>query len=186
MFSAITTNLKGNMKQALPVLVLTVALIVVSVALLLVRWSVAPPRAAVFDLGDPAVTASHFYGPEKSANVGFRWSKTASAISLPALSTNQVISITLNPARVIDGNPLHFRLSVGSKTWGATKYRQGGAPTQRPWGPDLARTYDLLSIATLFTRVRRMPEDWAWPYRRSRRPRERVGWGCACRPTCGC
>ena len=48
MFSSITTNLQGNMKQALPVFVLTVALIVVSVALLLVRWSIAPPRAAVF------------------------------------------------------------------------------------------------------------------------------------------
>ena len=88
MFSSITTNLKGNTKQALPVLVLTVALIVASLALLLVRWSVAPPRAASFDLGSPSVAASHFYSPEQSEGVGFRWSKTASAISLPALSTN--------------------------------------------------------------------------------------------------
>lgn len=138
MFSSITANLKGNTKQALPVLVLTVALIVVSVALLLVRWSIAPPRAAVFDLGDPAVAASHFYGPEKSENVGFRWSKTASAISLPALSTNQVISITLNPARVIDGNPLHFRLSVGEQDLGSYEVQAGWSTYTATVGPGLS------------------------------------------------
>jgi hypothetical protein len=138
MFSSITANLKGNMKQALPVLVLTVALIVASVALLLVRWSIAPPRAAVFDLGDPAVAASHFYGPEKSENVGFRWSKTASAISLPALSTNQVISITLNPARAIDGNPLHFRLSVGEQDLGSYEVQGGWSIYTATVGPGLS------------------------------------------------
>ena len=126
------------MKQALPVVVLAAALIVVSVALLLVRWSVAPPRAAKFDLGDPAVATSHFYGPEKSDIVGFRWSKTASAISLPALSTNQVISITLNPARVIDGNPLHFRLSVGEQDLGSYEVQAGWSTYTATVGPGLS------------------------------------------------
>ncbi len=76
-----------------------------SPALLLARWQLSPPRPVHLDLGNPATSASHFYGVERASDRSFRWSREMSAVSLPALASSVNISLTLDPARPA-GQPL--------------------------------------------------------------------------------
>ncbi|MDQ3704396.1 MAG: glycosyltransferase family 39 protein [Chloroflexota bacterium] len=80
-------------------LALCIAFILLSPALLLARWQLSPPQPVYLDLGNPATSASHFYGVERAADRGFRWSREMSAVSLPALASSVNISLTLDPAR---------------------------------------------------------------------------------------
>src|SRR5215210_7374133 len=93
---------------------LVAGLCLLSALLVLLRWQLAPPREFVLRVGTPAASVSHFYGPEESEGTPFRWSRTVSAVSLPALATSQVITITANPARPPGSAPVHFRLLVGT------------------------------------------------------------------------
>lgn len=135
-----------NFKHRALIAALALGLAIVSLALIFVRWTVAPPRTLTLQLGDPAVSASHFYPSEQSDSVGFRWSRTASAISLPALSTNQVISITLNPARPPNEETAHFRLSSGSQDLGSFEAQPGWtvytATVSPGLGPDIRLVID--------------------------------------------
>jgi len=89
---------------------------VASVILLFARWQLFQPPLVTLDLGNPATQASHFYNVEKSGDVGFRWSHSLAAVSLPALASSQVVSITLNPARPDAANPPSFRLLIDNQT----------------------------------------------------------------------
>ncbi|HEX8229199.1 MAG TPA: glycosyltransferase family 39 protein [Chloroflexia bacterium] len=81
------------------------AFIFLAPALLLARWQLLPPQPVYLDLGDSTTSASHFYGVERAADRSFRWSREMSAVSLPALASSVIISITLDPARP-PGKPL--------------------------------------------------------------------------------
>lgn len=81
--------------------------------------------ALAIDLGDPQVGASHFFGVERSPEYSFRWSRELSAVSLPALASSQVVSITLNPARPA-GEPLPtVRWRVNGRASGEIATRPG-------------------------------------------------------------
>ncbi|HEX9991134.1 MAG TPA: hypothetical protein VGE45_21950 [Chloroflexia bacterium] len=101
------------------------ALMLVSVGLLVGRWQVVPVGAVRLDLGDPQTSASHFYGVEQSEGRGLRWSRTLSAVSLPALASSQVVSVTVNPARPQSGAPVPFRLLVGTRVVGEFQAQPG-------------------------------------------------------------
>ncbi len=129
---------------------MSIGLAAVAIALLMVRWAVAPPKAVTLDLGDAALSAAHFYPPEQSGDVGFRWSRTASAVSLPALATNQVISITLNPARPAESPPAHFRLSIGSQDLGSYDAQPGWNTYTTTVGPGLGPDVRLIIDSETF------------------------------------
>ncbi|HYP20329.1 MAG TPA: hypothetical protein VEY08_09660, partial [Chloroflexia bacterium] len=101
------------------------ALVLVSVGLLVGRWQVLPVGAVRLDLGDPQTSASHFYGVEKSEDRSLRWSRTVSAVSLPALASSQVVSVTVNPARPQPGAPVPFRLLAGTRVVGEFQAQLG-------------------------------------------------------------
>ncbi|HYO48231.1 MAG TPA: hypothetical protein VEW94_00160, partial [Chloroflexia bacterium] len=101
------------------------ALVLVSVAVLVGRWQVVPVEAVTLDLGDPQTSASHFYGVERSEGRGLRWSRTLSAVSLPALASSQVVSVTVNPARPQPAAPVPFRLLVGTRVVGEFQAQPG-------------------------------------------------------------
>ena len=86
-----------------------------SVALVVLLRNSFPPGQQTVDLGSPSTPASHFYPPEQGGDRAFRWSKATSAVSLPALATSQVVSITLDPARAPGSPPVRFRLSLGDQ-----------------------------------------------------------------------
>jgi hypothetical protein len=130
--------------------VASLGLALMSVALLLVRWAVAPPRPVTLDLGAPTLSTSHFYAPEEADGVGFRWSRTASALSLPALGTSQVISVTLNPARPPDTPPAHFRLSLGAQTLGSYEAQPGWTTYTTTVGPGLGPDLRLILDSETF------------------------------------
>ncbi|MGA7732417.1 MAG: hypothetical protein WCD37_14245, partial [Chloroflexia bacterium] len=140
----------SNLRQRILVAVASLGLALMSVALLLVRWAVAPPRPVSLDLGDPGLSASHFYVPEEADGVGFRWSRTASALSLPALGTSQVISVTLNPARPADTPPVHFRLSLGAQTLGSYEAQPGWTTYTATVGPGLGPDLRLIMDSETF------------------------------------
>lgn len=95
------------------------AFCLLGVALLVARWQVFPPSAFRADLGALNTQASHFYGVEGSqGGPAFRWSRTISAVSLPALAAIQVVSVTLNPGRPASASAPRFRLLVGDKPVG--------------------------------------------------------------------
>ena len=73
------------------------------------------PITTTVAMADPAAPVSHFYGTELSGDVKFRWSRSLSAITLPALASSQVISITANPARPRQDTPVKMRLLVGAQ-----------------------------------------------------------------------
>ncbi len=89
-----------------------------AVLLVIIRWQVAPPSAVVLDLGNPETSASHFYGVEQSTEYAFRWSRELSAVSLPALASSQVVSLTINPARPAGETPPKVYLRVGGELVG--------------------------------------------------------------------
>lgn len=91
---------------------------VLAPALLLLRWQIAPPSVSSLDLGDPGVSASHFYNVEHSPEHAFRWSRELSAVSLPALASSQVVSLTLNPARPAGEAMPHVHLLVNGRQAG--------------------------------------------------------------------
>jgi hypothetical protein len=101
------------------------ALVLVSVGLLVGRWQVLSVEAVTLDLGDPQTSASHFYGVERSEGRGLRWSRTVSAVSLPALASSQVVSVTVNPARPQPFAPVTFRLLVGTRVVGEFQAQPG-------------------------------------------------------------
>lgn len=127
----------SNLKRKALVTTLALSLAAVAVALLVVRWAVAPPRAVTLNLGTPDLATSHFYPVEPSDAISFRWSRTASAISLPALATSQVISVTLNPARPPELPPAHFRLSIGTQDLGSYEAQPGWNTYTATVGPGL-------------------------------------------------
>ena len=85
-----------------------------SVGLVILRWQLSPPPAFALDLGEPSTNASHFFGIESSEDRRFRWSRTLSAVSLPALASSQVVTVTADPARP----DVTFRLLVVEKVIG--------------------------------------------------------------------
>jgi hypothetical protein len=109
----------------------------ISVTLLVLRWQVAPPQGVSLDLGDPATPAAHFYNVERSDTFPFRWSRTTSGVSLPALSTSQVISITLDPARPVNSPTAYFRLSVDGQDLGSYRAVPGLNTYTATVGPGL-------------------------------------------------
>jgi hypothetical protein len=111
---------------------------IISVLLLVLRWQVAPPPATRLNLGDPSTSAAHFYGVEQSEGFAFRWSRTTSAVSLPALSTSQVISITLDPARPPNSPIAYFRLSVGDQALGSYRALPGLNTYTATVGPSIS------------------------------------------------
>jgi hypothetical protein len=92
--------------------VLVLALGLVSVALLVLAWQQARAGGYVLNVGSPEASISHFYGVESAEGVGFRWSRSLSAVSLPALGSSQVVTVTVNPARPPRSPAVHFRLLV--------------------------------------------------------------------------
>ncbi len=103
----------------------SVALSIVAVLLVILRWQLAEASTFYLELGDPKVSASHFFGVEHSPEHDFRWSRDLSAVSLPALASRQIISITLNPARP-SGEPLpSVRVRVNGGAWGEIATRPG-------------------------------------------------------------
>ncbi|MFL5732221.1 MAG: 6-pyruvoyl-tetrahydropterin synthase-related protein [Chloroflexia bacterium] len=107
-----------------PALIL-VALSLLSVALMVARWQIARPQPVNISLGDPQVAASHFYGVEAGEDKSFRWSRTLSALSLPALAGTQTVSIEANPARPSGGPPVKFRLLSGTTVLGEFEAQPG-------------------------------------------------------------
>src|SRR5205085_1184105 len=55
-------------------------------------------------------------GVEAGEGKSFRWSRTLSAVSLPALAANQSISIETNPARPLSPGSASFELLIGTAT----------------------------------------------------------------------
>ena len=106
-------------RRALKIAAVSFILAAVSCLLLILRWQAVPPAPTHLNLGDPSNSVGHFYGVEHSEHVDFRWSRTTSAVSLPTLSSSQVISITLDPARPAGYSPAYFRLSMGEQTLGS-------------------------------------------------------------------
>jgi hypothetical protein len=104
-------RLYGRRILTTPAIALGFALLAVVVVVLL-RNALPPPRHTV-DLGDPSAPAAHFYPPEQGSDRAFRWSRAASAVTLPALATSQVVSVTLDPARPAGSPHARFRLSLG-------------------------------------------------------------------------
>ncbi len=98
---------------------------VVSLLLLTVRWQFGLPASVALDLGNAGTSASHFYRVEHSGAVAFRWSRTVSAVSLPALASSQVVTVTLNPARPAGNSPVRFQLLDGPKVVGKYQARAG-------------------------------------------------------------
>lgn len=139
-----------NFKHRSLIAMLALGLAAVSVALLLVRWAVAPPKTFTLDLGDPNLSTSHFYPPEKSDTIGFRWSRTTSAISIPALATSQLITITLNPARPVGSPTAHFRLSLGSQDLGSYEAQAGWTTYTTTVGPGLSPDIRLIIDSETF------------------------------------
>ncbi|MEO8287848.1 MAG: glycosyltransferase family 39 protein [Chloroflexota bacterium] len=115
---------------------LTFALI--SVVFVVLRWQVAPQGITRVVLGDPSTQAAHFYDIEQSDAFAFRWSRTTSAVSLPALATSQVVSITLDPARPPNSPPPYFRLSVGIQSLGSFQAVPGLQTYTTTVGPGLS------------------------------------------------
>ena len=101
---------RGFQPGELPALGLLFLTSLLSGALLVARWQLATPQPYVASLGDPTVEASGFYPIEQSGDTAFRWSRAYAGVSLPALATTQVVSVTLNPAR--EGET-HVRLFLG-------------------------------------------------------------------------
>lgn len=93
--------------------------------LLLLKWQFLPPHAFTLNVGDAATSTSHFYGVEQSPERPFRWSRDLSALSLPALASGQVISITLNPARPAGELLPSLRLRVNGRDAGVIVTRFG-------------------------------------------------------------
>jgi hypothetical protein len=81
-----------------------------SATLLLARWQLDTPGQYTLSLGDPDAQVSGFYPIETSGEQTFRWSRALSGVSLPALATTQVLSVTMNPAR--EGE-VHVRIFEG-------------------------------------------------------------------------
>jgi len=122
----------------------------ISVTLIVLRWQVAPPPAVSLNLGDPATSAAHFYDVERSDAFPFRWSRTTSGISLPALSTSQVISITLDPARPPDSPPAYFRLSANGQDLGSYRAVPGLNTYTATVGPGLSPDVQLVIDSDTF------------------------------------
>jgi hypothetical protein len=94
------------------------ALCTLAVVLLVARWQVGQPGVERIDLGEPRTPASHFFGVETGEGKSFRWSRTLSAVSLPALGSSQAISVEVNPARSLSGGPVRFKLLLGTAVIG--------------------------------------------------------------------
>lgn len=90
-------------------------LVLLSTSLVALRWQLSPPPPYTVDLGNPDTAASHFYGVEESGSRRFRWSRTLSAVSLPALASRQVISVTVNPGRPDPAESVTFHLFDGDR-----------------------------------------------------------------------
>ncbi|HKP52261.1 MAG TPA: 6-pyruvoyl-tetrahydropterin synthase-related protein [Chloroflexia bacterium] len=114
-----------SLRRHLPTLAFAVGLAVASVTLLFARWQLFQPPPITLDLGNPATHASHFYNVEKSGEVGFRWSHSLAAVSLPALASSQVVSITLNPARPDEATLPSFRLLIDNQPIGEFRTQPG-------------------------------------------------------------
>jgi hypothetical protein len=100
------------LRRLLPAAIIGLCLSIVSILLLISRWQFVQHAPITLDLGDPATPASHFYDVEKSGEIGFRWSHSLAAVSLPALASSQVISITLSPGPRDASSLPTFRLLV--------------------------------------------------------------------------
>ncbi len=112
-------------------------LVAISLALLFARWQFIQPSPVTLDLGNPNTPASHFYNVEKSGDVGFRWSYSLAGVSLPALASSQVVSITLNPARPGDAGTPSIRLLVDSHKVGEFNVAPGWNTYTTTIGPRL-------------------------------------------------
>ncbi|MBF6613463.1 MAG: glycosyltransferase family 39 protein [Chloroflexi bacterium] len=117
---------------------LLAAFSVVSLLLLIARWHFGLPAPVILDLGDAGTSASHFYGIERSGDIAFRWSRTISAVSLPALASSQVVTVTLNPARPAGSGTVRFQLLEGSKVLGEYQARAGWNSYTATIEPELA------------------------------------------------
>jgi hypothetical protein len=104
-------RLIGRRNPTNPAIALGFALLAVAAVVLL--RNALPPAPHTVSLGDPATPASHFYPVEQAGDRAFRWSRATSAVTLPALATSQLVSITLDPSRPEGSPPTTFRLSIG-------------------------------------------------------------------------
>lgn len=125
------------LRPHLPTIALTICLALASVLLLFARWQLIKPESVTLDLGNPSTPASHFYKVEKAGDVGFRWSYSLAAVSLPALASSEVVSITLNPARPPGGDAPSFRLLVDNRSAGEFKVQPGWNTYTATIGPRL-------------------------------------------------
>lgn len=126
------------------------ALCLLSVALLVARWQVGQPGVERIDLGDPRTPASHFFGVETGEGKSFRWSRTLSALSLPALGSSQAISIEVNPARSLSSGPVRFKLLLGTALIGEFDALQGWHTYTATTGVGLAPDVRLLIESDTF------------------------------------
>jgi hypothetical protein len=126
------------------------ALCALSIGLLFVRWQASPPGPVRLDLGSPGSQASHFYGVERSDGVSFRWSRSLSAVSLPALASSQLITFKANPARPVGAANPHVRLSVGTRTVGEFDLQPGWQVYTATTGPGVAPDLRLLVESDTF------------------------------------
>lgn len=121
-----------------PQLALCALFMLLAPALLLTRWQLLPPAPVVLDLGNPAATASHFYGVEQAPDHPFRWSREMSAVSLPALASSVAISITLDPARPVGASLPVVWLRVGDTYVGEHASQPGWHTYAQNTGPGLS------------------------------------------------
>jgi hypothetical protein len=137
-------------RRTLAITAISLAFAVISATLLVLRWQVAPASPVSLNLGDPGTSASHFYSVERTDTFAYRWSRTTSAVSLPALSTSQVISITLDPARPPNSPTAFFRLSVGDQTLGSYRAIPGLNTYTATVGPGLSPDVRLIIDSDTF------------------------------------
>ena len=104
-------RLFGRRDPTKPAIALGFALL--AVALVVLLRNALPPAPHTVDLSTSSAPVSHFYPPEQGGDRAFRWSRATSAVSLPALATSQVVSVTLDPARPAGSPPARFHLSLG-------------------------------------------------------------------------
>ena len=104
------------MRATLLPLAALLAAVLLACLLLVLRWQMAGAQTVSLDLGDPTGQASQFYPVEHAGDTGFRWSKSLSAVSLPALSNREEVTVKANPARPGGSpGPVHFRLLSGTQ-----------------------------------------------------------------------